>query len=137
MFNFFNTSAQTATDDDPIDLSAAGTRPAFLRHSLQTSVGMVIYGDNEQYLLTTDSEIFSPSSARVKSLSTYECNSKIEPVSLGTSHAFISSTPLYSKVFELFEINTEQPPLLGDATSMVPELIPASVDNITASSDLL
>lgn len=136
LFNFFNTSAQTATDDDPIDLSAAGTRPAFLRHSLQTSVGMVIYGDNEQYLLTTDSEIFSPSSARVKSLSTYECNSKIEPVSLGTSHAFISSTPLYSKVFELFEINTEQPPLLGDATSMVPELIPASVDNITASSDL-
>ena len=134
--NFWNTSAQTATDDDPIDISAIGTRPAFLRNTLETSVGLVIYGDNEQYLLATDAEILSPKTARIKSLSTYDCDADITPVSLGTSHAFISKTPLYSKVFELFEINVEQPPLLGDSTSMVPELIPADVDHIVASSDL-
>ena len=135
-FNFFNTSAQVATDDDPIDISAVGTRPAFLNHALPTAVGLVLYGSSEQHILSTDSDLFSPKTVKISRLSSYETDEKIEPVSVGTSHAFVSKTPLYTRLFELLDINRDRPPLMNDDTVVVPELIPASVDSMAASSAL-
>ena len=135
-FNFFNTSAQVATDDDPIDISAVGTRPAFLKYALPTAVGLVLYGSSEQHILSTDSDLFSPKTVKISRLSSYETDEKIEPVSVGTSHAFVSKTPLYTRLFELLDINRDRPPLMNDDTVVVPELVPASVDSMAASSAL-
>ena len=135
-FNFFNTSAQVATDDDPIDISAVGTRPAFLNHALPTAVGLVLYGSSEQHILSTDSDLFSPKTVKISRLSSYEADENIEPVSVGTSHAFVSKTPLYTRLFELLDINRDRPPLMNDDTVVVPELVPASVDSMAASSAL-
>ena len=135
-FNFFNTSAQVATDDDPIDISAVGTRPAFLNHVLPTAVGLVLYGSSEQHILSTDSDLFSPKTVKISQLSSYETDENIEPVSVGTSHAFVSKTPLFTRLFELLDINRDRPPLMNDDTVVVPELIPASVDSMSASSAL-
>tara|TARA_B100001939_G_scaffold188425_1_gene162304 strand:+ start:576 stop:3725 length:3150 start_codon:yes stop_codon:yes gene_type:complete len=135
-FNFFNTSAQVATDDDPIDISAVGTRPAFLKYALPTAVGLVVYGSSEQHILSTDSDLFSPKTVKISTLSSYETDEKIEPVSVGTSQAFVSKTPLYTRLFELLDINRDRPPLMNDDTVVVPELVPASVDSMAASSAL-
>lgn len=135
-FNFFNTSAQVATDDDPIDISAVGTRPAFLNHVLPTAVGLVLYGSSEQHILSTDSDLFSPKTVKISQLSSYETDENIEPVSVGTSHAFVSKTPLYTRLFELLDINRDRPPLMNDDTVVVPELVPASIDSMAASSAL-
>ena len=135
-FNFFNTSAQVATDDDPIDISAVGTRPAFLNHVLPTAVGLVLYGSSEQHILSTDSDLFSPKTVKISQLSSYETDENIEPVSVGTSHAFVSKTPLFTRLFEMLDINRDRPPLMNDDTVVVPELIPASVDSMSASSAL-
>ena len=136
LFNFWNTSAQTATNDDPIDISAAGKRPVFLNYVEPTAVGLVLYSTNEQFLLSTDSDILAPTSAKVNAMSAYECDANVESVSLGTSQAFVSKTPLYTRVFELNEISSEQPPLMADITNVVPELIPESVDSLVASPAL-
>ena len=135
-FNFFNTSAQVATDDDPIDISAVGTRPAFLKYALPTAVGLVLYGSSEQHMLSTDSDLFSPKTVKISRLSSYETDENIEPVSVGTSHAFVSKTPLYTRLFELLDINRDRPPLMNDDTVVVPELVPVSVDSMAASSAL-
>ena len=136
LFNFWNTSAQTAVNDDPIDISAAGKRPAFLNYVEPTSVGLVLYATNEQFLLGTDSDILAPTSAKVNSLSAYECDANVESVSLGTSQAFISKTPLYTRLFELTDVTSEQPPLMADITNVVPELIPESIDSMVSSPAL-
>ena len=136
LFNFWNTSAQTATNDDPIDISAAGKRPAFLNYVEPTSVGLVLYATNEQFLLSTDSDILAPTSAKVNSLSAYECEADVESVSLGTTQAFISKTPLYTRLFELTDVTSEQPPLMADITNVVPELIPESIDTMVSSPAL-
>ena len=136
LFNFWNTSAQTAVNDDPIDISAAGKRPAFLNYVEPTSVGLVLYATNEQFLLSTDSDILAPTSAKVNSLSAYECDANVESVSLGTSQAFISKTPLYTRLFELTDVTSEQPPLMADITNVVPEFIPESVDTMVSSPAL-
>lgn len=136
IFNFWNTTAQTATDDDPIDISAAGKRPVYLNYVEPTSVGLVLYSDTEQFILSTDSDILSPKTAKVNSLSSYESDKKIQAVSLGTSQAFINKTPLYTRLFELNDISTEQPPLMQDITNVVPEYIPNDIDSMIASPGL-
>ena len=136
LFNFWNTSALTSTADDPIDISSAGKRPVFLHYVEPTSVGLVLYSTNEQFLLSTDSDILSPTSAKVNAMSAYECDANVESVSLGTSQAFISKTPLYTRVFELNDISSETPPLMADITNVVPELIPSDVNSMVSSPAL-
>ena len=136
LFDFWNTTAQTATDDDPIDISVAGKKPVFLHYVQPTSVGLVLYSSVEQFLLTTDSDILSPKTAKVNTMSNYECDPSIEAVSLGISQAFISKTPLFTRLFELTDISTDTPPLMSDITNYVPELIPQSINTLKASPGL-
>ena len=136
IFNFWNTTALTATNDDPIDISAAGKRPVFMHYVEPTAVGLVMYSSTEQFLLTTDSDILSPTSAKVNILSGYEADPKVESVNLGTKQAFISKTPLHTRVFELNDVSADQPPLMDDITSTVPELIPSSSDSFASSPAL-
>jgi hypothetical protein len=136
LFNFWNSSAQAAVADDPIDISAAGKRPVFLNYVEPTAVGLVLYSTTEQFLLSTDSDILSPTTAKVNRLSGYESDAGVEAVSLGTSQAFISKTPLFTRLFELTDIQTEQSPLMNDITSGVPELIPQTVNSLVASPGL-
>ena len=136
LFDFWNTTALTATDDDPIDISVAGKKPVFLHYVQPTSVGLVLYSSVEQFILTTDSDILSPKTAKVNTMSNYECDPNVEAVSLGISQAFISKTPLFTRLFELNDISTDTPPLMADITNYVPELIPQSINSLKASPGL-
>ena len=135
-FNFFATSAQVATDDDPIDISASGSRPTILHHVLPTSVGLVLYAVNDQFLLTTDSDILSPKTCKINRLSSYECDQKVKPVSLGTTHAFLSKSNLYSKMFELVQISNDRSPVMNDPSVVVPEYLPSTIDQFITSPSL-
>ena len=134
--NFWATSALAGLASDPIDISTSGNQPVVLTHGIATSIGLVLYSKSAQFLLTTDSDTFSSSTTNIKTLSTYDADDTITPVSLGTTQAFISKTPLFSKFFELIDINIDQPPVMNDTTVSVPELLPESIDTLAASADL-
>jgi hypothetical protein len=135
-FNFWVTTALTVTDDDPIDITASSVRPVNHRYVRPTSVGLVLFSDNEQFILTTDADILSPKTAKINELSSYECDANVEAVNLGTTLAFVSKTPLFTRLFELAEISTDRPPLMTEQTKIVPELIPAGIDSLIASPGL-
>lgn len=132
-FSFFATSAQTVTADDPIDITASSVRPVSLNYVSPTSVGLVLFGQAEQFLLTTDSDILSPTTAKINTLSNYECDTDVEAVGIGTTLAFLSKTQLYSKILELYDINNSSPPDMYDSTRVVPELIPSTINSLIAS----
>ena len=132
-YDFWAGSAMVAIPDDPIDISASSTKPVFLNYVKTASAGLVLFSDSEQFLLSTDSDILSPESAKVNTLSDYECDTDIQAINLGTSLAFISKTPLYSRLFELANISTTDPPTSFNTTGIVPELVPSTVDNIAGS----
>jgi hypothetical protein len=69
-------------------------------------------------------------------LSSYECDSNTEAVTLGTTLAFVSKTPLYTRLYELFKIATDSPPFMFEQTQIVPELVPSTVDSMVASAGL-
>ena len=135
-FNFWVTTALTVTDDDPIDITASSIRPVNHRYVLPTSVGLVLFSDTEQFILTTDADILSPKTAKINELSSYECDDLVEAVTLGTSLAFVSKTPLFTRLYELTEISTDRPPTMSEQTKIVPELIPQTVTSMIASPAL-
>jgi len=135
-FNFFVNTALTVTDDDPIDINASSIKPVNLRYVRPTSVGLVLFSDNEQFILSTESDILSPTTSKINGLSSYECDPDVEAVTLGTSLAFISKTPLYSRLFEINNISTTNPPNMAEPTQYVPELVPETIDSFIASPAL-
>ena len=74
-FNLFAVSAITTSDDNPIDITVSDTQPAYINHTLPINKGVMMFSDNGQFLLFTESDIFSPKTARLKKVSSYECNS--------------------------------------------------------------
>lgn len=136
LFNFFNTTALTATDDDPIDISASTAKPVTLNYVRPTAVGLMLFGTTEQFLLSTDSDIMSPKTAKINTLSSYECDASVEAVSVGTSTAFLSKTSLYTKVFNLNDVRNDTPPNTEELTYNIPELIPSTIDHFVASPAL-
>jgi len=132
-FNFWVTTALTVTDDDPIDITASSVRPVNHRYVRPTSVGLVLFSDTEQFILSTDADILSPKTAKINELSSYECDPVVEAVALGTSLAFVSKTPLFTHLFELSEISDDRPPTMNEQTKIVPELIPESITSMIAS----
>jgi hypothetical protein len=135
-FNFWATTALTVTDDDPIDITASSIRPVNHRYVRPTSVGLVLFSDTEQFILSTDADILSPRTSKINELSSYECDPNVEAVTLGTSLAFISKTPLYSRLYELSGISTDQPPSMAEQSVYVPELIPQTITSMIASPAL-
>ena len=136
-FNFFATSAQTVTADDPIDVTATSTRPVTLSYVQATNVGLMLFGRNEQFLLSTDAtDVLSPQTANISTFSKYECDANLEAVSLGNTVAFLSKTALYSRLFEFSNVRSDAPPSVSNLTTTVSELIPSTIDNFIASPAL-
>ena len=135
-FNFFATTALTVSDDDPIDVNASSVKPVNLRYVRPSSAGLVLFSDTEQFLFAGNDDILSPKTVRITELSSYECDPNVEAVTLGTSLAFISKSPLYSKLYEIGNISINNPPVMVEQTQYVPELMPSTIDSMIASPAL-
>ena len=135
-FNFFATTALTVTDDDPIDVSASSIKPVNLRYVRPANAGLVLFSDVQQFLIAGNEDILSPETVKITELSSYECDPNVEAVTLGTTLAFVSKTPLYTRLFELANISGAQPPFMYDQTQIVPELVPQTVDSMISSPGL-
>ena len=135
-FNFFAGSAQLVASDDPIDITATSRVPVNLTYAQTVSVGLVLFSQNEQFLLSTDADILGPTTAKINTLSNFECDENLEAVSLGTTLAFVSKTLLWSRVYELSNIRKEAPADSVEISNNVSELIPANVDSFISSPAL-
>ncbi len=126
-FNFFIVSAISASDDNPIDITVSDIKPAFINHTLPIQKGMLMFSDNGQFLLFTESDIFSPKTARLKKVSSYECDSSIQPVDMGTSVLFTSNVSSHARAFEATILDDDTPPNVLEQTRVVPEFLPKTI----------
>lgn len=132
-FNFFANSSQLVAPDDPIDLQATSVRPVTLNYTLSSSVGLLVFGPNEQFILSTDADILSPTTTKINTISTFECDASVDAVSVGTSQAFISKSNLYSKLFLMLNVQKEAAAQIDEATTNVPEYVPSDIDTMVSS----
>jgi len=133
-FNFFIVSAIAASDDNPIDITVSDIKPAFVNHTLPIQKGLMLFSDNAQFILFTESDIFSPKTARLKKIASYECDASIDPVDLGTSVLFTSNVSAYARAFEATVVDDDVPPNIIEQTRVVPEFLPKDITKSTNSA---
>ena len=135
-FNFGIVSAITVTDDNPVDITVSDIKPAFINHVLPIQKGMMMFSDNAQFLLFTESDIFSPKTARLKKVASYETDASLQPSDLGTSVMFTSNVSAYTRAYEVTILDDDVPPRVLEQTRVVPEYLPKAVTMSTNSTAL-
>ena len=134
-FNFWVKTATTVTPIDPIDLSCSSQTPAILYDALETTAGLVMFAENQQFLMTTDSDVFSPRTAKINSIATYNYNIESRPVSLGTSIAFLNNGGNFTRMFEMTGVNRDSEPQLIEQSKLISKLIPLNYNLIAESKE--
>lgn len=133
-YNLFARSALVQIDSDPIDLNVSSVRPVTLSDVLPSPQGLLLLSERQQFqLYATDDSVLTPSSAVIRPLSNYEMATDIAPVDVGTTAAFVSRVPGYSKLFTMQLRSVAQPPIVVDISKAVLEWLPDTIDGITTS----
>ena len=136
--NFFNFWARTAisfSNVDPIDLSCSSEYPAIIYDAIQVNTGLVLFSKNQQFMLTTDSDLFNPNTAKINRLASYNFNFKTNPVNLGTTIGFLDNANKYSRFFEMSQVRREGEPEVVEQSKVVSQLFENDLKLISNSRE--
>ena len=133
--NFFAKSAIQLIPSDPIDIAASSEYPAILYDGIQTNTGLILFSKNQQFMLTTDSDVFSPTTAKINALSTYNFNFATNPISLGTTIGFLDNAGKFSRFFEMAQIQREGEPEVIEQSAVVARLFEKDLKLISNSRE--
>ena len=133
--DFFNETALTVSASDPVDISAASTFPSELFDGIETNTGLVVFSTNQQFLLASDDTVFNPDTAKLRSISTFNYNETISPISLGTTVAYVDNSNKFSRFNEMANIQREGEPSIVEVSKVVPTLLPKDIDLLTNSRE--
>jgi hypothetical protein len=133
--NFWNETALAVTPIDRIDISCSSTFPTDLVDGIESNSGLILFSANQQFLLTTDSDLLTPDTAKINSLCTYNYNTKQPPISLGTTYGFVDNAGKYSRFFELVNVRREGEPTVLEQSKVVSQMLPPSIDRVTNSRE--
>ena len=134
-YNFWPKSAITYTATDNIDISCSSEYPAIVYDGLQVNSGLVLFTKNQQFMLTTDSDVLSPLTAKINSLSSYNFNFNTNPISLGTTIAFLDNAGKYTRFFEMQAVLREGEPNVFEQSKNISKLFPNNIDLIANSRE--
>jgi hypothetical protein len=132
-FNLFAVSAITVTDGDAIDISCGSLRPVNLRYAIPTTNGLLLFSEFAQFLLTSDADVFGPSTASINLLSNFTTDPGIKPVETGTSIVFTDNNQGYCAVTEMLVTSVDNRPQVSDISRTTPNFVPAQVLSLIAS----
>ena len=133
--DFFIESALTVSASDPIDISAASMFPSEIFDGIEINAGLLVFSTNQQFLLSSDDTVLNPDTAKLRSVSTYNYNKDIPPISLGTTIAYIDNSGKYSRMNEMANTSREGEPIIAESTKLVPSLLPKDIDLLTNSRE--
>lgn len=133
--NLFADTALTVSAIDPIDISCSTGFPSDLFDGIEINTGLLLFSANQQFLLSADDAILNPDTAKLRSVSTFNYNKVIPPISLGTTVAYIDNSGKYSRFNEMANIQREGEPIVVEQSKVVPRLLPKNIDLITNSRE--
>ena len=133
--NFFGKSAIQLVASDPIDIAASSEYPAILFDGIQVNTGLVLFSKNQQFMLTTDSDVFSPTTAKINALSSYNFNFATNPISLGTTVGFLDNAGKFSRFFEMAQVQREGEPEVIEQSAVVSRLFEKDLKLISNSRE--
>ena len=133
--NFFVNTALTVSGTDPIDLSSSSRYPGILFDAIEINTGLLVFGEKQQFLLATDSDILNPDSARLSSISTYNYNTAVPPFSLGTVAGFLDNAGSHSRFFVMSNVAREGEPNVNELSKVVSRMLSKELNLIANSRE--
>ena len=133
--DFFIESALTVSASDPIDISAASMFPSDLFDGIEINAGLLVFSTNQQFLLSTDDTVLNPDTAKLRSVSTFNYNKDIPPISLGTTISYLDNSGKFSRLNEMANTAREGEPQIVEISKLVPTLLPKDIDLFTNSRE--
>ena len=133
--NFWNKTALAFSGIDRIDLSCSSSSPNSLVDGIELNTGLVLFSSNAQYLFSTDSDVLNPETAKIYTLSTYNYNINVPPISLGTTLGFIDNAGKFSRFFEMLNVSRETQPEILENSKPVQRLLQQDLDLLTNSRE--
>ena len=133
--NFWSKSAITFTATDPIDISCSSEYPAIIYDGIQVNSGLVLFTKNQQFMLTTDSDVLSPLTAKINFISAYNFNHNTNPFSLGTTIGFIDNVGQHSRLMEMARVLREGEPDVIEQSKVVSELLDKDLNIVSTSKE--
>jgi hypothetical protein len=133
--DFWAETALTTSSVDPIDIACSSTFPSDLFDGIEINTGLLVFSSNQQFLLSSDDTVLNPDTAKLRSISTYNYNVNIPPISLGTTVGYIDNSGKYSRLNQLSNITREGEPNVAEVSKIVPSLLSKDIDIITNSRE--
>ena len=133
--DFFSETALTVSANDPIDIACSSTFPSELFDGIDINTGLVVFSTNQQFLLSSDDTVLNPDTAKLRSISAFNYNKDIPPISLGTTLAYIDNSGKFSRFNEMANIQREGEPSIVEQSKVVPTLLKKDLDLITNSRE--
>ena len=118
--NLFLDTAISVSLIDPLDVVANSNQRVPIRGSAIVNNGMVLFGDSEQYMLTTNSDILSTETVNVTKVANYTFSPNSRPIYLGTNLGFISSG--MSRFYEMTNLYERGPVDINERSQQVQTL---------------
>ncbi len=133
--DFFAESALTVGAADAIDIACASTFPSDIFDGIEVNSGLLVFSTNQQFLLSSDAEILNPETAKLRSVSTYNYNKAISPISLGVTVAYVDNSGKFSRFNEMANVRREGEPNVVEPSKIVPTLLAKDIDLLTNSRE--
>ena len=133
--DFFAESALAVGAADAIDIACASTFPSDIFDGIEVNSGLLVFSTNQQFLLSSDAEILNPETAKLRSVSTYNYNKAISPISLGVTVAYVDNSGKFSRFNEMANVRREGEPNVVEPSKIVPTLLAKDIDLLTNSRE--
>ena len=96
--------------------------------------GVLLFGENQQFMLFSDTGVISPSTSVIKNLSNYEVTDTVVPVSTGTNVTFVNKTAGYMRVVQMYTQGSGDNPQFIDIGKEATQYIPDTVERIVSNA---
>lgn len=132
-YNFFNVSALTQVDSDPVDVSVQSIKPAQLFSCIPVTQGLALFSRGQQFMLYADNGILTPGTTIIRTISYYEMDVDIEPVDVGTNITFVSKSPITTQAYGMVTRGQDDNPIVVELSKVVSEYLPSSLEDMISS----
>ena len=135
LYNFWRVSALTLTDADPIDLTASSLRDVNLFAVQPLTQGLLLFSTREQFLMTAGNDgVLTPSTAAIRSISTYEMYQVFDPLFVNDKIFFASEASGYTRVLSMQPRGENNSPIFNDIGKPVSSYIPSGINRAISSN---
>ena len=86
-------------------------------------------------MLSSDDTVLNPDTAKLRSISTFNYNKTVPPISLGVTIAYLDNSGKFSRFNEMANIAREGEPNVVEQSKVIPTTISKDVDLLTNSRE--